>query len=92
MHRKLVAMANQIGEFFRYQGDEDSAMQSIAAHLHHYWAPSMRRDLVAWLDQNEGEGMYPLVKACVITYRDKLVNRLAHAPGETEIRQARGGG
>lgn len=91
-HTILVTMANQIGDFFRHQGDESSAMESIAAHLHHFWALSMRRDLVDHLDRRAGEGMQPLVQAAVERYRDKLVNPRMHVPGEQRLEEPRGGG
>lgn len=90
--QNLVTMANQIGDFFRYQGDEASAMKSIAAHLNHFWAPPMRRDLVGWLDDHEGAGMSPLVRASVETYRGQLLNRDAKVPGEEKLEQPKGGG
>lgn len=88
----LVAMANQIGDFFRFQGDEASAMKSVAAHLNHFWAPSMRRDLVQWLDDHHGDGMTPLTKASVQTYRRQLVDPRAQVAGEDRIDEPKGGG
>lgn len=91
-HNNLVAMANQISDFFRFQGDDASAMESIAGHLNHFWAPSMRRGLVDHLDSADGDGMQPLVRAAVERYREKLLNRGAHVPGESQLEQPRGGG
>lgn len=92
-NRKLVAMANQIADFFRYQGDEESRKEeNIAAHLNHFWAPSMRRDLVAYLDENGGDGMQPLVRAAVDRFRDKLLSRGTHVAGEERLEEPRGGG
>ena len=91
-HRMLVTMANQIGDFFRFQGDEESAKQSIAGHLHHFWAPSMRRDPIGWLDEHDGDGMQPLVKASVSAYRHQLLSGFEKVPGEERLEQPRGGG
>jgi len=86
-------MANQIGDFFRYQGDEESTKEeNIAAHLHRFWALSMRRDLVAHLDDHGGDDMQPLVRAAVDRFRDKLLNRATHVPGEKRLEEPRGGG
>jgi formate dehydrogenase subunit delta len=91
-HQTLVTMVNQIGEFFRSQGDEESAERSVAVHLRHFWAPSMRRDLVSWLDQHEGDGLKPLVKASVEKYRRQLVDPSQRMPGEEGLEQPKGGG
>jgi formate dehydrogenase subunit delta len=75
MSQSLVSMANQIGDFFRFQGDEKAAMQSIAAHLRQFWAPSMRRDLVECLDLDDAAGMRPLVKSALMAHRRQLLER-----------------
>ena len=41
---KLVYMANQIGKFFKSQG-ESNASASIAEHITKFWDPRMRRRL-----------------------------------------------
>lgn len=92
LQQSLVSMANQIGDFFRYQGDEDAARQGIAAHLHHFWAPSMRRDLVAWLDARDGEGLTPLVREAVAAHRGLLLNPRARVPGENALLESPPGG
>lgn len=92
-HKKLVVMANQIADFFRYQGDDESTKEeNVAAHLRHFWAPPMRRDLVAHLDDYHGEGMQPLVRAAVARFRDKLLGQGTHVPGEKRLEEPRGGG
>ena len=86
-------MTNQIADFFRYQGDDELAKEeSIAAHLHHFWALSMRRDLVAHLDAHGDAGLQPLARAAVNRFRDKLLNRHTQVPGEAQLEQPRGGG
>lgn len=92
MQQNLVTMANQICDFFRFQGDEQSAMKSIAAHLHHFWAPSMRRDLVASLDTAARERMHPLVASAVVAYKDQLLDQPKQVPGEEQLEQPHGGG
>ncbi|HSI56848.1 MAG TPA: formate dehydrogenase subunit delta [Ideonella sp.] len=91
-HEQLVTMANQIGNFFRYQGDEEDAARNIARHLSHYWALRMRRDLAECLDGADGEGMDPLVRSAVSRYRDELTRYGAQVPGERALEQPEGGG
>lgn len=61
--RRLTAMANQIGAFFRAQG-EAAAVAGIEDHLRKFWDPRMRREIVAHL-QAGGEGLAPTVRAAV---------------------------
>jgi formate dehydrogenase subunit delta len=46
---KLAYMANQIGRFFASQKHQDP-VAGIADHLEKFWDPSMRRAIVAHLD------------------------------------------
>ncbi len=60
---RLIYMANQIGTFFASQPHE-SRVDGIADHLGKFWEPSMRKKIVAYLEQG-GEGLDPLVKDAV---------------------------
>jgi formate dehydrogenase subunit delta len=53
-------MANQIGDFFKAQGDAE-APAAIADHLKKFWDPGMRADIVAHLEKG-GEGLRPVVR------------------------------
>lgn len=66
---KLTMMANQIGLFFKSQG-EAAAPAAIADHLKKFLDPGMRADIVAHLDQG-GAGMDPLVRSAVELMRTK---------------------
>ena len=50
---RLVAMANDIGNYFRAQG-RDEAIAGIANHIKRYWTPRMRQKLNAYLAQGYG--------------------------------------
>jgi formate dehydrogenase subunit delta len=56
---KLVYMANQIGTFFRSQGD-DAAIKGTAEHIKKFWDPRMRDAIFAHLDAG-GAGLDPPV-------------------------------
>jgi formate dehydrogenase subunit delta len=60
---KLAMMANQIGAFFKGQGEAE-APAAIADHLKKFWDPGMRRDIVVHLDAG-GAGLDPLVRRAV---------------------------
>lgn len=87
----LVTMANQIADFFRYQGNGDEAALNVARHLSHFWALSMRRDLVLLLDAG-GEGFSPVVTQAVQRYRDDLTRYGGKVAGEQVLEQPKGGG
>jgi formate dehydrogenase subunit delta len=57
---KLTLMANQIGAFFKAQGEAD-APAAIADHLKKFWDPGIRADIVAHLATG-GAGLDPLVR------------------------------
>ena len=61
---RLVAMANQIGQFFASQGDADAAAEAVADHLRRFWDPRMRAEIVAHLRQG-GAGLDTLARAAV---------------------------
>ncbi len=60
---KLVYMANQIGAFFRSQGDAE-AIAGIADHISKFWDPRMRDAIYAHVASG-GEGLQPLVLKAV---------------------------
>ena len=59
----LVSMANDIGNYFRPQGEEE-AIAGIANHLLKFWTPRMREKLNRYLAQGHG-GLDALPKAAV---------------------------
>ena len=54
----LIRMANDIGKFFRAQGDE-RAIAGIAEHISKFWEPRMKKQIFAHLDAG-GAGLDPL--------------------------------
>lgn len=56
---KLIYMANQIGTFFKTQGD-DVAVTGTAEHIKKFWDPRMLRAIYAHADAG-GEGLQPFV-------------------------------
>ena len=61
--RRLTTMANQIGAFFRVQG-EVAAVAGVEDHLRKFWDPRMRRQIVEHLNAG-GEGLEPAVRVAV---------------------------
>ncbi len=60
---KLVYMANQIGKFFKSQG-EDAAVKGTAEHLRKFWDPRMRAAILRHL-ANGGDGLEPIARQAV---------------------------
>jgi formate dehydrogenase subunit delta len=61
--RRLTAMANQIGAFFRAQG-EAAAVAGVEDHLRKFWDPRMRREIIAHFEAG-ADGLDPPVRAAV---------------------------
>jgi formate dehydrogenase subunit delta len=66
---KLVKMANEIGSFFEAEPHRPTALDGVAGHLKRFWDPRMRRELLAWVDARDGDGLSPLVLEAVRTQR-----------------------
>lgn len=64
---KLVYMANQIGTFFKSQG-ENAAVKGTAEHIKKFWDPRMQSAIFAHLDAG-GEGLDPYVRQAVTSLR-----------------------
>jgi formate dehydrogenase subunit delta len=61
----LVTMANDIAAFFHKAADhQDEAARSIATHLHRYWDPRMRGQIIAH-GQSGGAGLSELARDAV---------------------------
>ena len=60
---KLVYMANQIGKFFRSQGEE-KAVQGTVEHLKKFWDPRMRAAILRHLADG-GSGLEPVARDAV---------------------------
>jgi formate dehydrogenase subunit delta len=67
----LVKMANRIGDFFAALPDANEARAGIAGHLQRFWAPRMRREIVAHV-QRGGEGLSSIVREAIEANRETL--------------------
>lgn len=76
----LVAMANQIAQFYEAYPDRAEALSSAARHIRRSWDPRMRRDLLSHLDATGGEGLYPFTLEAIRAHRKDLT------PGKQFVR------
>jgi formate dehydrogenase subunit delta len=65
---RLVAMANQIGDFYKSFPDQAQSKHDIAQHLEKFWAKSMRDQIVVHVDKQRGEGLHPIVLDAIKEY------------------------
>lgn len=68
----LVHMANRIGEFFEAMPDANEARDAIASHLHRFWEPRMRAQIIAHVDAGGGAGLKPIVLDAIRAHRGQL--------------------
>lgn len=81
---RLVAMANQIGDFFAPYPPAQRE-EGVRNHLRNYWDPRMRAALLAHLDATGGEGVQAHVLAGARLLRDAARERTAYAgPPKTD--------
>ena len=59
----LIRMANQIAANYQARPAETAAAE-VATHIRSFWAPSMRSDLFAYIDDGGG-GLDPVVLLAV---------------------------
>ena len=61
---RLVQMVNDIANYFAAEPDPVVGAEGVAEHLKRFWAPPMRRQILAHLDAG-GEGLGALAAAGV---------------------------
>lgn len=76
----LVTMANQIGTFFESYPDREEASSEITNHLQRFWAPRMRGQLYAHIDNEDGAGLAPIVLSAIAAHRGEKA--AAPPPGD----------
>jgi formate dehydrogenase subunit delta len=68
---RLVAMANDIGAFFRAEPDRREAAKGVASHLERFWDPRMRRQIVAHL-RSGGAGLDEPARSAVALLAERV--------------------
>ena len=73
--QNLIDMANRIGDFFESMPDHEEALAGVADHIHRFWEPRMRRELLATLDDAadaNGIAMSAFVREALVKHREEL--------------------
>lgn len=63
---QLVRMANDIANFFHAEEDRNAAVEGVVAHIRRFWEPRMRKKIVAYLAEHDGEGLNDLARAAIV--------------------------
>jgi formate dehydrogenase subunit delta len=74
IHR-LIKLANNIGSFFEAEPDKAKGAQGVANHIKSFWEPRMRREILEYLDSEQGSGLSDLVLTALRTHRTDLTPR-----------------
>jgi formate dehydrogenase subunit delta len=62
----LVTMTNQIADFFKTSNPgRAEAVAATAQHLRNFWEPRMRREIIAHLARDGGEGLNEIARDAV---------------------------
>jgi formate dehydrogenase subunit delta len=61
----LVAMANDIANFFDAESGKDKAPESVRFHMSRYWEKRMRRAIIEYVRDKGGEGLSETARAAV---------------------------
>ena len=56
--QRLIAMANQIGDFYKSHPDQAQAHIEMASHLNHFWALPMRKQIAQYVSEQGGGGLH----------------------------------
>jgi len=65
----VIPMANQIAGFFLSQGDPAAAVAGAADHIKAFWAPVMRRELLALVDSGKAGGLSDVAREAILRLR-----------------------
>lgn len=71
--QNLIHMANKIGDFFETVPDHDESLQGIAGHIHNFWAPRMRTQLLDYVDTEQGRTLKPIVLEAIRAHHSSLL-------------------
>lgn len=81
----LVRMANDIGKFFRSQGEE-RGVAGIANHVRLFWEPRMKKQIFEHLDCG-GEGLSPLSLKGLQKLKKDMAGKTTQAEAEAALRE-----
>ncbi len=66
--KRLISMANQIGDFYESYPNQSHAQQDIAEHINRFWALSMRKQIKEYISNEGGNGLHTQVQNAIKSY------------------------
>jgi formate dehydrogenase subunit delta len=63
--KRLISMANQIGDFYESYPDQNQAQQGIAEHINRFWALTMRKQIMQYVGEQGGTGLHVQVQKAI---------------------------
>jgi formate dehydrogenase subunit delta len=70
--QRLVKMANDIAAFFEAEPDVSKGARGVADHLKNFWDPRMRRQILAYADEQQGARLKPIVLQALRLHRAEI--------------------
>lgn len=67
-NKRLISMANQIGDFYESYPDQNQAQQGIAEHINRFWALAMRQQIAQYVREQAGLGLHIPVQQAITKY------------------------
>lgn len=90
--QNLVKMANQIGDFFHSAAKPGFVEGDIAGHIKRFWDPRMRKEIVAYVENEGGSGLKPEVLGAIKQNKDALCGAKTPIKQEAQFIGPKGGG
>ena len=63
--KRLISMANQIGDFYESYSNKIQAQENIAGHLNNFWALPMRKQIAEYVNNQGGNGLHEMVQVAI---------------------------
>ncbi len=63
--KRLISMANQIGDFYESYPNQSQVQENIAKHLNSYWALPMRKQIAEYVNVQGGNGLHQMVQTAI---------------------------
>jgi formate dehydrogenase subunit delta len=70
--QQLVKMANNIASFFEAEPDASKGAKGVAEHLKNFWDPRMRREILTYADEQQGDGLKKIVLEALRNHRVEI--------------------
>ena len=68
----LVKMANNIASFFEAEPDASKGAKGVAEHLKNFWDTRMRREILTYADEQQGDGLKKIVLEALRNHRIEI--------------------